>query len=66
MGTRHVNIGPAVSNDLVRLAVEYNDTLDQCTRTREENIDEVCSFSPMTPCGSISAKSPAWARRPSE
>jgi len=37
MGTRHVNIGPAVSRYLVRLAAEYNDALDRCTRTRGEN-----------------------------
>ena len=41
MGTQNVNIGPAVSSDLVRLAVEYNDALDRCTRTGGENIDEV-------------------------
>ena len=44
MGTQNVNIGPAVSSDLVRLVVEYNDALDKCTRTGGENIDEVMKF----------------------
>ncbi len=37
-------IGPAVSSDLIRLAVAYNDALDRCTRTQGSNIDEVMDF----------------------
>ena len=44
MGTQKMEIGPAVSSDLVRLAVSYNDALDRCTRTGGENIDEVMEF----------------------
>ena len=44
MATQNVQIGPAVSSDLVRLAVAYNDALDRCTRTGGENIDEVMEF----------------------
>lgn len=44
MSTQKVEIGPAVSSDLVRLAVAYNDALDRCTRTGGENIDEVMDF----------------------
>ena len=44
MATQKVQIGPAVSSDLVRLAVAYNDALDRCTRTGGENIDEVMEF----------------------
>ena len=44
MGTQKVEIGPAVSSGLVRLAVAYNDALDRCTRTGGENIDEVMEF----------------------
>ena len=39
-----IEIGPAVSSDLIRLAVAYNDALDQCTRTRAANIDDVMEF----------------------
>jgi ketosteroid isomerase-like protein len=34
-------IGPAVSSDLIRLAVAHNDALDRCTRTGGANIDEL-------------------------
>ena len=44
MGPQKVKIGPAVSNDLIRLAVGYSDALDRCTRTGGENIDEVMEF----------------------
>ena len=44
MSTQKVEIGPAVSSDLVRFAVAYNDALDRCTRTGGENIDEVMEF----------------------
>ena len=37
-------IEPAVSSDLVRLAVDYNDALDRCTRSGAANIDEVMEF----------------------
>ena len=39
-----IEIGPAVSSDLIRLAVAYNDALDLCTRTQASNIDEVMEF----------------------
>ena len=39
--TGKTEIGPAVSSDLVRLAVTYSEALDRCTRTRGSNIDEV-------------------------
>ena len=39
-----IEIGPAVSSDLIRLAVAYNDALDRCTRTGAANIDEVMEF----------------------
>lgn len=41
MVTERVEIGPAVSSDLIRLAVAYNDALDRCTRTQGANVDEV-------------------------
>ena len=41
MVTERVEIGPAVSSDLIRLAVAYNDALDCCTRTEGANVDEV-------------------------
>ncbi len=44
MVTGKIGIGPAVSSDLIRLAVGYNDALDQCTRTQGSNIDEVMEF----------------------
>ena len=39
-----IEIGPAVSSDLIRLAVAYNDALDLCTRTQASNIDDVMEF----------------------
>ena len=39
-----LEIGPAVSSDLIRLAVAYNDALDRCTLTNGSNIDEVMEF----------------------
>ncbi len=39
-----IEIEPAVSSDLIRLAVAYNDALDRCTRTQGSNIDEVMEF----------------------
>jgi len=44
MVTGNTAIGPAVSSDLIRLAVAYNDALDRCTRTHGSNIDEVMNF----------------------
>lgn len=44
MATEGIEIGPAVSSDLIRLAVAYNDALDLCTRTQASNIDEVMEF----------------------
>ena len=44
MVTGKTEIGPAVSSDLIQLAVAYNDALDRCTRTGGENIDEVMGF----------------------
>ena len=44
MVTEGIEIGPAVSSDLIRLAVAYNDALDLCTRTQASNIDEVMEF----------------------
>jgi hypothetical protein len=34
-------VGPAASNDLIRLALTYSEALDRCTRTGGANIDEV-------------------------
>ncbi len=39
--TGKTEIGPAVSSDLIRLAVTYSEALDRCTRTQGSNIDEV-------------------------
>ena len=39
--TGKTEIGPAVSSDLVRLAVTYSEALDRCTRTQGSNIDEL-------------------------
>ena len=39
-----IEIGPALSSDLIRLAVAYNDALDRCTLTHGSNIDEVMEF----------------------
>ena len=44
MVTERVEIEPAVSSDLIRLAVAYNDALDRCTRTQSANVDEVMEF----------------------
>ena len=44
MVTERVEIEPAVSSDLIRLAVAYNDALDRCTRTQGSNVDEVMEF----------------------
>ena len=44
MATEKLEIGPALSSDLIRIAVAYNDALDQCTRTQGSNIDEVMEF----------------------
>ena len=44
MATEKLDIGPALSSDLIRIAVAYNDALDQCTRTQGSNIDEVMEF----------------------
>jgi len=44
MVTEKIEIGPAVSSDLIRMAVGYNDALDRCTRTQGSNIDEVMEF----------------------
>ncbi len=44
MVTEKIEIGPAVSSDLIRMAVAYNDALDRCTRTQGSNIDEVMEF----------------------
>ena len=37
-------IGAAVSSDVIRLAVAYNDALDRCTQTGGANIDEVMAY----------------------
>ena len=39
-----IEIGPALSSDLIRLAVAYNDALDRCTLTHGSNIDDVMEF----------------------
>ena len=44
MVAENIEVGPAVSSDLIRLAVAYNDALDRCTRTQGANIDEVMDF----------------------
>jgi len=44
MANQKIEIGPALSSDLVRLAVDYNDALDRCTVTNGSNIDEVMEF----------------------
>ena len=44
MGTQNMDIGAAVSSDMFRLAVDYNDALDRCTRTQGANVDEVMEF----------------------
>ena len=44
MVNEKIEIRPAISSDLIRLAVAYNDALDRCTRTQGSNIDEVMEF----------------------
>ena len=44
MGAQKMEIEAAVSSDLIRLAVAYNDALDRCTRTGGDNVDEVMEF----------------------
>ena len=44
MATEKMEIGTAVSNDQIRLAVAYSEALDRCTRTGGSNIDEVMDF----------------------
>ena len=44
MTDQKMEIGPAISSDLIRLAVAYNDALDRCTLTNGSNIDEVMEF----------------------
>ncbi len=44
MVNQKIEIGPALSSELIRLAVAYNDALDRCTVTDGSNIDEVMEF----------------------
>ena len=44
MVNEKIEIGPALSSELIRLAVAYNDALDQCTVTNGSNLDEVMEF----------------------
>ena len=44
MVTEKIDIGAAVSSELIRLAVAYNDALDRCTRTQGSNIEDVMEF----------------------
>jgi len=44
MANQKIEIGPALSSDLIRLAVDYNDALDRCTVTNGSSIDEVMEF----------------------
>ena len=44
MADEKIQIGPALSSELIRLAVAYNDALDRCTVTNGSNIDEVMEF----------------------
>ena len=44
MADQKIEIGPALSSELIRLAVAYNDALDRCTVTNGSNIDEVMGF----------------------
>jgi hypothetical protein len=44
MGASSTALGQAISSELLRLAIAYNDALDRCTQTGGENIDEVMSF----------------------
>ncbi len=44
MANEKIEIGPALSSEVIRLAVAYNDALDRCTVTNGSNIDEVMEF----------------------
>ena len=44
MADENIDIGPALSSELITLAVAYNDDLDRCTVTNGSNIDEVMEF----------------------
>ena len=44
MAAERIEIGPALSSGLIRLAVAYNDALDRCTVTNGSNINEVMEF----------------------
>ena len=44
MANENIDIGPALSSELITLAVAYNDALDRCTVTNGSNIDEVMEF----------------------
>ena len=44
MVSEKIEIGPAISSDLIRLAVAYNDSLDRCTLTNGSNIDDDMEF----------------------
>ena len=44
MVNEKIEIGPALSSELIRLAGAYNDALDECTATSGSNIDEVMEF----------------------
>jgi len=44
MADQKIEIEPALSSELIRLAVAYNDALDRCTVTNGSNIDEVMGF----------------------
>ena len=44
MSNQKIEIGPALSSELIRLAVDYNDALDRCTVTNGSSIDEVMEF----------------------
>ena len=44
MVNEKIEIGPALSSELIRLAVAYNDALVRCTATNGSTIDEVMEF----------------------
>ena len=44
MANEKLDIGPALSSELITLAVAYNDALDRCTVTNGSNIEEVMEF----------------------
>ena len=44
MADQKIEIEPALSSELIRMAVAYNDALDRCTVTNGSNIDEVMGF----------------------